>query len=114
MSATFGFSITSLRRAAFAAVLLGSTMLVVAGPAYAAPAAQATVVAGAGDAGEGASFRVSGVGDGGEGATFRVSEAGDGGEGASFRISEAGDGGEGASFRVSEAGDGGEGAARPV
>ena len=85
MNATFGFSTITLRRAAFAAVLLGSTMLVVAGSAHATPVAQpsqATVMADASDAGEGATFRVSGNGDAGEGASFRVSGNGDAGEGA--------------------------------
>ena len=122
------FSLAALRKATLAAVLLGSTMLVVVGPAHAsdmAQPAQATVFADAGegaafrvsangDAGEGATFRVSSNGDAGEGATFRVSSNGDAGEGATFRVSSNGDAGEGATFRVSSNGDAGEGAARAV
>ena len=111
MNATFGFSLTALRRATFAAVLLGSTMLVVASPAHASPAhaapvAQATVIADANDAGEGASFRVSEA----EGGNFYAADANDAGEGASFRVSEA----EGGNFYAADAGDAGEGAVRAV
>ena len=61
LNATFGFSLTALRHATFAAVLLGSTMLVVAGPAHAT------------DAGEGAAFRIFDAhGDAGEGAVRPV------------------------------------------
>ncbi len=106
MNATFGFSLTALRRATFAAVLLGSTMLVAAGPVHAGPVAQATVIADANDAGEGASFRVSEA----EGGNFYAADANDAGEGASFRVSEA----EGGNFYAADAGDAGEGAVRAV
>ena len=59
-------------------MLLGSTMLVVAGPAHADPVAQATVIADANNAGEGASFRVSEA----EGGTIHTADANDAGEGA--------------------------------
>ena len=81
------FSASVLRRAAFVALLLGTTTL-------------ATIPAHAGDAGEAASFRISDANDAGEGASFRVSDANDAGEGASFRVSDANDAGEGASFRA--------------
>ena len=103
MNATFGFSMITLRKTALAAVLLGSTMLVVASPAHAGPVAQptqATVMADTNDAGEGASFRVSDTNDAGEGASFRVSDTNDAGEGASFRVSDTNDAGEGAAFPV--------------
>ncbi len=106
MNATFGFSLTALRRATFAAVLLGSTMLVVAGPAHADPVAQATVIADANNAGEGASFRVSQA----EGGAFYAADANDAGEGASFRVSEA----EGGTIHTADANDAGEGAVRAV
>ncbi len=68
------FSLATLRRAAFAAVLLGSTMLVVVGPAHAT------------DAGEGASFRTSDTNNAGEGEIFRASDANNAGEGETFRV----------------------------
>ena len=73
-TSAFSLSVATLRRAAFVAVLLGTT-------------AMAAVPAHATDAGEGAAFRTSDANDAGEGASFRVSGAGDAGEGADYPTS---------------------------
>ena len=68
-------SATTLRKLAFATVLLGSTMLAMPAPALASdgttPAA-AHMMADANDAGEGAAFRAADANDAGEGAIFRA------------------------------------------
>lgn len=83
------FSLSTLRKAALAAVLLGGTAL-------ATLPAHATLMA----AGEGASFRTSNAENAGEGETFRTSNAENAGEGETFRISA----GEGENVRSFNAG----------
>ncbi|MCC6718512.1 MAG: hypothetical protein IT555_11575, partial [Acetobacteraceae bacterium] len=103
-------SASTLRKLAFATVLLGSTMLVAPAPALASDFVMPVathVMADASDAGEGAAFRTSDASDAGEGAAFRTSDASDAGEGAAFRTSDASDAGEGAAFRTSDASDAG-------